>query len=507
MTRRDATGLPYIVTAEESRRLDKAAIDDFGMPGRLLMEVAGQGAARAIVTRTGGQQGYVTVMCGPGNNGGDGYVVARLLLDAGWQVLCLSAVDTSKLSGDALVNFELFTALGGAVQEMASVDAASAPAVLEPSTVLVDALFGTGLSRPLPKALTVWLEAANTHKGAYKVALDVPSGVCATKGTLWGSAFQADLTATFGLVKAGLLQYPAASLCGEICVVPIGLPGPVIVQAALRLRGLDPRAIAERLPARHADAHKGRHGRVAVVGGFGELAGAAVLAGVSALRAGAGFATWYGGEAPSGTLRPPELLAGQWSDYQGADALVLGPGLAAGNESKRALEHALYATSGPSVLDADALNILAGIKDPGWPSEGVITPHPGEAARLLDTTIDVVQADRLRALEALIELTRCVVVLKGAATLVGGPGLPIVVAPGGAPALAVAGSGDVLAGLIGGLMAQGVAPFDASLCAVWLHVRASQRLGVRRGDRGALASEVASAVPEVIREVVLGWRA
>ena len=507
MTRRDATGLPYVVTAEESRGLDAAAIERLGMPGRLLMEVAGQGAARAILARTGAKPANATVLCGPGNNGGDGYVVARLLRDAGWRVRCLSAVEASRLSGDALANCELFKAVGGSVQEMAHVRGVSMAETLASSDVVVDALFGTGLSRPLPQALMPWIQAANGHQGAYRVSLDVPSGVCATKGTLWGEAFRADLTVTFGLIKSGLLQFPAAAQCGEICRVPIGLPTSLIEKAGLTLRGLDGPSIAQRLPSRSPESHKGRHGRMAVVGGFGELAGAAVLTGVAALRAGAGYATWYSGEAPGNVARPPELLAGDWPDLQGVDSLVLGPGLGTSEEASRAMDHALSAQSASVVLDADALNHLASSKAPRWPDGGVVTPHPGEAARLLSSTTEAVQADRLGALKSLIELTQCVVVLKGAATLIGAPGHPSVVAPGGAPTLAAAGSGDVLAGLIGGLMAQGVAPFDASLCAVWLHVTAAQTLGVTRAERGVLASEVAAAVPEVIQGLRMGWGA
>jgi hydroxyethylthiazole kinase-like uncharacterized protein yjeF len=224
MTRRDERSLLYLASGDDARRLDAHAIESLGMPGRMLMEVAGQGAVSAIRARAGGRVSRALVLCGPGNNAGDGYVVARGLLDAGWRVTCLSLVDPMKLRGATAQNYELFRALGGAVSQFETMSTEQLVSMVTSAPVLIDALFGTGLSRTLDGGVQQLLRLANSQQGAFRVALDVPSGTCATTGQAMGGTFHAALTTTFGLNKLGLVQFPGAESAGEVVVVPIGLP-------------------------------------------------------------------------------------------------------------------------------------------------------------------------------------------------------------------------------------------------------------------------------------------
>jgi len=506
VTVRDERGLLYLATGDECRRLDRHTIDVLGLPGRVLMELAGQGAAELIRQRTGGQPGRAVVLCGGGNNGGDGYVVARSLADSGWSVQCIALKATDALNGDAAANHGLFEALGGAVRVRAEMDQDSITHALSRATVIVDAIFGTGLSRAIEGDAAEWIDQANAETEAFRVALDVPSGVCADTGRTLGHPFRADLTASFGLAKLGLVQYPGAEFAGEVQVVPIAFPTRVIGEASLAWRLLDAAAVAQRLPARVTRGHKGSFGHVGVVGGFAGMGGAAVLTGHGALRSGCGLVTWNGPAAPDLVERPAELMIHDVATGLDprSDVLAVGPGLGRGPGAPGALE-AACASGRQLVLDADALNILAEASNPAWPEQAVLTPHPAEAARMLGTSTDAIQANRPGALRQLIDLTGCVVVLKGARSLVGGPGTPGVVVPGNAPALAVAGSGDVLTGVLAGLLAQGASTLDAALCASWLHAAAGRRLGDGRANRGVLASEVADVIPTVVDELLKGW--
>ncbi|MGB0589505.1 MAG: NAD(P)H-hydrate dehydratase [Myxococcota bacterium] len=507
MTRRDEDGLQYAVTGAEARALDAYAIDQLGMPGRMLMEMAGQGAAQAIRQRTGGVPSRAVVLCGPGNNGGDGYVVARALRDARWDVVCLALGGPGRLSGDAAVNFALYRDLDGATHDCTELSEEAIKDRLSNSPVIVDGLFGTGLSRPLKGQAAALVSAASQSRGSYRVALDIPSGLCASRGTVLGQAFQADVTMTFGAIKSGLCQFPGAEFVGELVSIPIGLPSQALAEVARSVGVLDAKAISKRLPKRSKASHKGTHGRVAVVGGFGATEGAAVLCGVAALRAGAGYATWFADAETGSVLRPPELLKKTWGELNSSDALVVGPGLGQSTESKRALKRGLESPARVCVLDADALNLMAPASATTWPQSAVLTPHPGEAARLLGITTAAVQGDRLAALAALVKATGATVVLKGAGTLIGAPGRRTMILPGGVPALAAAGTGDVLAGVIAAFAAQGLSAYDACLCATWVHAGAGLQLGLGHADRGVLAGELSDAIPAQVDALVQGWTA
>jgi len=500
----DRRGFELVASAAEVREMDRRTIEVLGLPGRVLMELAGSGTAAEILRRLGGRPGKAVVLCGAGNNGGDGYVIARHLADAGFSVRCVATAPADRLAGDARANHDLWVTLGGEVRRADRKASASMRNAIGHAHVVVDALFGTGLRRPIEGPAAELIAMANAASHGLKVAVDVPSGVDATTGAAFEPAFRADLTATYGLAKPGLLTAPGADLAGEVVVVGIGLPASVVSDVGASYRRLAAAPLAALLPDRPAGGHKGTFGHVAVIGGLGGLAGAGLLAARGALRVGAGLVTWCVPGSPP--TRPPEIMHHDLATGlpERATALVVGPGLG-GEEGAAAGVDAVLGDPRPAVVDADALNLLAARGEAARCQGQVITPHPGEAGRLLGSDARAVEGDRLAAARALVEATGAVVVLKGARTVVAAPGGPAFLSDRAAPALAAGGTGDVLAGAIAGLLAQDASPLDAALVAVWIHAEAGRTLGMGCADRGVLASEVADALPRSIDALIQGW--
>jgi hydroxyethylthiazole kinase-like uncharacterized protein yjeF len=525
----DSEGFELISTPSEVREMDARTITEWGLSGETLMELAGAQAARLIRERTGGVPGKAVVLCGVGNNGGDGYVVARHLHSAGWSVQVV-ALGEPREGTDAAKNHARWLRLGeirvaerGATARMRH--------WLNHGNVIVDALFGTGLARHLEGAALELIEAANAARHGLKVALDVPSGLDSDRGTILGAAFEADLTTTFGLMKTGLLLGAGPAVAGEIAVVDIAFPRGVIDAVGARARRANEGGLARLIPKRSPEGHKGSFGHVGVIGGAHGMSGAAILAGRGALRAGAGLCTWIrpdfgpapeANAAPEGLERPAELMT---APLDGAlplrpTVLVVGPGLGRSDAAK-ALLPVVLADPRPAVYDADLLNLLAECAadlNPLAESDApdrfalvgtsrVLTPHPLEAARLLGIDVTAVQNDRLASAETLSKLTGAVVVLKGARSIVASPGHPSVLIDIADPTLAVGGSGDVLAGAIAGLMAQGAAPRAAALVGTWAHAAAGRDLGADIGQRGVLASEIADAIPRALAALEGAWTA
>jgi NAD(P)H-hydrate epimerase len=535
----DRDGFELVATPAEVREMDRRTIADWGLPGRLLMELAGAQAARLIRERVGGLPGKAVVLCGTGNNGGDGYVVARHLLTAGWSVQVV-ATGVPREGTDAAINHALWVRLGGELRVAERGATARMRHFLNHGNVIVDALFGTGLSRPLEGPALDLVMLANTARHGLKVALDVPSGLDAARGEVLGAAFEADLTITFGLLKTGLFLGAGPAHAGEIVNVDLGFPRPVIDTVGASCRRATEPALAARVPPRPADGHKGTFGHVGVLGGAPGMDGAAILTGRAALRAGAGLCTWIRPTAvatprapdasfesppspathdaaarPTHDLpieRPAELMV---TALEGPlpsrpTVLVVGPGLGALGPSDDALVDLVLSDPRPAVHDADLLNALAA--RPGRPlrfslvgAPRVITPHPLEAARLLGLTAAEVQSDRLAAATRLAE-SGAVVVLKGARTIVAAPDRPPTLIDIADPTLAVGGSGDVLAGVIAGLMAQGTSAWDAALVGAWAHAAAGRDRGAEVGQRGVFASEIADAIPAALAALTGAWR-
>jgi NAD(P)H-hydrate epimerase len=504
-----------LFSAAEARAADAWSIAALGIPGIVLMEHAGRATADVVVAelaRLPAHNVVVDVVCGPGNNGGDGWVCARHLLGRGVRVRVLSLVAPAALKGDAAQAAAMF--LAARAQAFASVrvdvviDGEGGHDVARAlgdgsATVVVDALYGTGLSRALDDncARIVEAIAARRDRGARVVAVDVPSGLPADgeapRAVTSGRAVvDADVTVTFAGRKIAHVAEPGFSHCGVVVDVDIGLLHPPDEER--RVFCLDALALA----APSSTSHKGTWGHVGVVAGARGTAGAALLAARGALRAGAGLVSVLGDV--DGVPRPPEVMARALDDagLEAVDVVVVGPGLppsqAAALVPSLLRRRALAGRPCRVVADAGAIGALpAGLVD-------VWTPHPGEGARVLGATTAEVQRDRLVAARALVARLGGVVVLKGAAPVVASSTRAVLV-PGGAPALAVGGSGDVLAGVIGAALAGslGVASVDDAVCAaVWLHQQAGRAL-----SRGAFAGEIADSVARVVVDVVAKARA
>ncbi len=473
-----------VYTAEQVRAMDAHAIGRLGIPGYTLMTRAAEAALDVLV------DGWpyarrVLVLCGAGNNGGDGYVLARLAKAAGLDVSVAAATDATRLNGDAARAFADFKAAGGRLAPLGD-------AAFDDCDVIVDALLGTGLDRPASGTYAEWITAMNAS-GTPVLAIDLPSGLHADTGAVLGVAVYAARTITFVGLKAGLYLGAGPDHAGAIAFSGLGVPASAATAEPV-LRRIGAQQVAAALPERRRAAHKGDHGRVLVIGGGPAMPGAVRLATEAALRVGAGLveaATWPGHVGAIVAGRPEVICHGVESPAEvrplaaAADVVAVGPGLGQTEWSRGMLEAAL-ACGKPLVVDADALNQLA--KSPWRNAHWILTPHPGEAARLLGSTPADVQADRRGAVRALAERYGGVVVLKGAATLVQGHGSPWVCDRGN-PGMATAGMGDVLTGVIAGLVAQAGDLEAAALAGVRIHAEAGDR-AAGSGQRGLLASDV-----------------
>ena len=483
---------PYLRTAGEVREIERLAIAEAGLRGAELMDRAGTGAFRALVRRWPGVR-RIAVVCGAGNNGGDGFVVARRAREAGCTVRVLLVGDPGRLGPDASAMLDAMRGAGVACEPFA----APAPGL---AGVVVDALFGTGLSRPVAGAAAAAIETMNAA-GAPILALDVPSGIDADTGSVRGTAVRASLTVTFIAPKRGLLTGAGPEYCGRLEYDTLGLPASLQDRVPAGAERLDYDSLPEHpcLGPRPRGAHKGHHGHVLVVGGERGFAGAARLAAEAAARVGAGLVSIATREAHAAGLSAmrPEIMSRGVEDEAGfatlaerATVVAVGPGLGQGAWGERMFANALARGSGLLVVDADGLNHLAAggssaLRRDDW----VLTPHPGEAARLLGTTAADVQADRFAAAVAIRARYGGVCVLKGAGTLVEAEGRPVGVCVNGNPGMGTGGTGDVLTGVIAGLAAQGAAPADAAAYGVCIHGKAGDR-AARAGERGLLAGDL-----------------
>lgn len=474
------------------RRIEARLISVCG--GYTLMGRAAEALDREIETRWPLAQ-RITIVCGPGNNGGDGYVLARRLKAKRREVRVHALNGVLPGVGDGARAAADWIAAGGSTSPV--------PERLAPADVVVDALFGIGLTRPLDGAAAAAVAAIN-RQTAPVLAVDVPSGLCPDRGQVLGHAVQATATVTMLAGKPGLLTGEGPALTGALKLAPLlaeGEPAP-IDPPDVELIG--PGWLPRWLPPRRRTAHKGDFGHVLLAGGDHGMAGAIRLAAEAAARAGAGLTSvWTRPEHAAAILaaRPELMVAGSSAGPSFGDllaratALVIGPGLGRGDWARALLKPMLLAGR-PVVVDADALNLLA---ESPWvlSPQHVLTPHPGEAARLLGTNSAAVQADRIGAATTLARRYEAVVVLKGAGTLIADPGRRPMLCDAANPGLASGGSGDVLAGLIGGLLAQGLPPFEAAVTGVRAHADAALR-AAQAGERGMLAGDVLACLRGVL---------
>jgi NAD(P)H-hydrate epimerase len=493
-------------TGPEIRAIERDAIERLGIPSRGLMETAGRAVAEAIAQHYPDARRPL-VACGGGNNGGDGYVIARVLAGQGRGVapVVFDLAGAGAQSPDAKANRELLASAGVEVQR--ADDARALVALLASCDLVVDAVFGIGLTRPIEGPIAELVRAlAASEKPC--VAVDLPSGLSSETGRPLGLALDADLVVTFGLAKLGLALWPSRA---RVLVADIGLPAESIGRTPVGAHVLTRAGAAALLPARPLDGHKGTFGHVLVVGGAPGKTGAALLAARGALRGGAGLVSIASPRAllpiyasalaeamcvvlddmPSGALEIAHAAA-LGRELETRDALVLGPGLGQAPGSVALARDLLVRARVPAVVDADALNAFAGsLEALRSNAPRVLTPHPGEAARLLGRPIAELQNDRPAAARALSAQSGAVVILKGARSVIANPNGELCVNPTGGPGLAAGGSGDVLAGLVGALLGQGLSAWDAARVGAYLHGLAGE-LGPALGG---LASELAARIP------------
>jgi len=478
-----------LLSVAEMQRADRLAIAA-GVPGPALMEAAGAAVVRAVCARWAPHP--TAVLCGPGNNGGDGFVIARLLLEAGWPVRLALLGTRSALTGDAAVAAERWP---GPIE-------AADPYILKGNPLVIDALFGAGLSRPLDGIAKAIVEAMD---GRTVVAVDVPSGLHGDSGRVLGVAPHAALTVTFFRRKPGHVLLPGRALCGEVVVADIGIPDRVLDGIAPQTAVNGPELWRHRFPWPVLDGHKYARGHALVLGG-GRMTGAARLASVAALRVGAGLVSVacppeafaiYAAGSPSVIVEPvaDESVFAHLLGDRRRNAVLLGPGAGIG-EPTRARVLAALGAGKACVLDADALTSFADQPDDlldRLDPRCVLTPHEGEFARLFGDSVGM-DSDKLSRTRAAASRSGAVVLLKGADTVVAAPDGRAVINVNAPPELATAGSGDVLAGFLVGLLAQGMEAFDAACAAVWLHGEAARAVGP-----GLISEDLAGALPAVLR--------
>jgi len=482
-------GTENLYTAAQTRALDRCAIDEHHIPGITLMARAADAAFRYLL-ETWPAPERLQVLCGTGNNGGDGFLIADLAHKRGIPVTVLQLGDAEKISGDALLARRQALSNGVDIVPFGA-------AALAAEGVIVDAMLGTGLTGDVRGDYLPAIDAVNAS-GMPVVAVDIPSGLCSDTGRVLGAAVRADLTVTFIGLKRGLFTMQAPDFTGAVQLSDLGVPPEVYAAVTADCSRLELEALLERLPARPATAHKGVYGTVLVVGGDYGMAGAAALAAEAALRCGAGLVQVATRPEHVAALvaRTPEVMprginsgAELTPMLAAADVAVVGPGLGQSAWSLKLLQLAL-ASGLPLVLDADALNLLAatdlGNTNPA--GNWVLTPHPGEAARLLACSASEVQANRFAAIHALQQRYGGVVVLKGNGSLVSG-GESILLSDYGNPGMASGGMGDVLSGVIGALLAQHLPPLEAAALAVCLHGAAGD-MAAQQGQRGLAASDL-----------------
>ncbi|MCP3137583.1 NAD(P)H-hydrate dehydratase [Pyxidicoccus xibeiensis] len=506
-----------VLTAAQMRQAEQAAEERHGMPSALLMENAGRGLAE-VARSVAGPEGRFTVVCGPGNNGGDGLVAARFLQEGGARVRVALVGDAAKLTAESRRNLEALKGFGVVPHALAALPE------LGHGDVVVDALFGTGLSRAPAGdfAEAIGVIARWRRAGAKVVAADVPSGLQSDTGEPFAPCVEADVTVAFGFLKPAQVLEPGASLCGRVRRVDIGMGGESAKDlAGPRLLVVEEADARDTLPVRKADTHKGTYGHVLVVAGSRGKTGAAALVAKAALRSGAGLVTVASrGEAldsiqahsaeimgvpleASGPLAMGDLDA-LLAAAEGKDSLVIGPGIPRGPETGALIGELLSRLELPAVLDADALNAVASDLSVLRRAKGpvVLTPHPGEMSRLTGRSTKEVQTRRLELVKQLAAGVGVTVVLKGDRTLTAHPDGRVFINTTGNPGMATGGSGDVLGGVCGAFLAQGIPVPEAIWTAVYAHGLAGDLVAARRGQLGLVAGDL---IEQGLCEVWVRW--
>jgi NAD(P)H-hydrate epimerase len=502
-----------VATAAEMREIDRRTIEEYGIPGMVLMERAGTAAARLIGENF--DLNKVTVLSGSGNNGGDGLVIARELHNRGYGVRVLMVGNRRRLSADCRAQLEIARKMGVSMEFRAKLKGGDLHGALA-----VDAVFGTGLSKEIEGPIASLISTLN-RSGRPVVSVDIPSGVSADTGEVPGIAVTATQTVTFGLPKRGHLLHPGAGHTGELFIEDIGFPRELSSGILCNLPG--PEDMALLIPPRGAYSHKGEFGHVLLLAGSTGKTGAALMAARACLRCGAGLVTIGAPETLIASMQSSvteEMLMPLPDTGEGAlsmrsldtvlgflddraDILAMGPGIGGGAETRRLVHGLLGKCTVPMVVDADGINALEGNGDLLGRARApvLLTPHPGEFSRLTGTPKRGIERDRVEAASAFSTRTGVYVILKGAPTVVAEPGGETFINPTGNPAMAKAGTGDVLTGMAAALLGQGLSPLEASILAVYAHGTAGDIAASRLGLHSVLASDIIGALPETFKSI------
>lgn len=505
-----------IVTASEMREIDQRTIKEACMPGLLLMENAGLGLVQVIMDHLNeAKDARVIILCGKGNNGGDGMVVARHLYNRGVHVDVYLAGVSKNLKGDALLNFKILKGYGIDVIELKSVRTLKKNNHIH---LIVDALLGTGISGEV-KGLTGDVIRWVNRTGVPVISVDLPSGLQCDDGQYTGDCIQADHTVTMAAMKRGLLLPPGRELAGHVSVVDIGVPDFIAESVDSKVYLIESADVAIRLPDRPAAAHKGTFGRLAILAGSRGMTGAGVLCSQASLRIGAGLTILGVPESLNPVFEEkltevmtkplPETNEGSLSAkgsreieklLDWADLLALGPGLSMNTETSSLIRKVVLDCSLPLILDADGINAFAGQPQLLEKRKGtiVLTPHYGELSRLTGQSIEEISVNRIEVARREAIRFKSVLILKGSPTVIAAPNGEVFINPTGNSGMATAGSGDVLTGMIAGLMAQGCSPLDSAICGVYLHGMAGDLAAQDYGQHSLIAGDIIDYISEAV---------
>jgi hydroxyethylthiazole kinase-like uncharacterized protein yjeF len=498
----------YILTSSQMKSIDRRATDRFGIPSIVLMENAALAVADAI------SEHYpdcdrAAIFCGTGANGGDGFAVARHLEQRGVVPLVFIVGDRQKISGDAATNLAICERLSLPLYDITDDDSLNEALVhAADADLIVDAIFGTGLDRA-PSGLFAETITSIGELGLPIVAIDLPSGANASSAEAFDPCVQAVLTVTFAAPKLCHVFEPAAVFCGEVIVAEISIPHAAIEDEGITLALTTPADVRPYLASRLAATHKGTYGHVAIVAGSPGRSGAAVLAARGAIRTGAGLVSVVTDSETARLVNAGSVESMTFSGDNAAefiaskDAVLIGPGLADDDDSYQRVRELVASIALPLVIDASALNAFASHAAELNPHRRprILTPHPGELARLLGRTATEINSNRIDAAREAARISNCVVVLKGFQSLIAEPDGHVNVNPTGNPGMATGGMGDVLGGMIAALLARGVDAFDAAITGVYLHGFAGDLLKEELGDTGLAALDLAEHIPAAIKRL------
>ncbi|TCO73158.1 NAD(P)H-hydrate dehydratase [Marinisporobacter balticus] len=513
-----------IVNSDQMKQLDRMVIEQFGIPGVILMEHAGSVVLEEVLKYIEQKENKeVVIVCGLGNNGGDGFVVARQLFNKGIPLKVVIIGNPSDIGGDAKINYDIIHKLKVDIHILIGANNMKKFAdAIKGCGIIVDAIFGTGLKREVDGYIQEIINIIN-GSGKQVIAIDIPSGIGANDGKVYGMAVKANKTVVLELPKICNIHYPGIEYIGEMIIKSIGMPKAVFENIRLNINLITKDMVKEVLPFRKKDSYKGNYGKAYVVAGSTGMTGASILTCEATLRSGAGLLKIPVPQSLNTimetrlieaiTVPLPEFKKGVVgiSDIEKiiktmeeSDVITVGPGSGNSRELEELLRNILEHTSKPIVLDADALNSLAKRKEllELITSQTVMTPHVGEMSRLTDLEIDYIKENRIEVATEFSRKWNTVVVLKGSRTVVAGPNGDIYINETGNPGMATAGSGDVLTGIVTGFIAQGIDPLKAAMAAVYVHGMAGDLVAEKLGEYGLMASDIVKQLPFAIKEII-----